>query len=168
MIDIGAISILTLILTLGSLETVTIVNQHSDDEYIVEHEVLRKDALAEAKKLEIYPGPLPGCKPCTSSEMTYCKNGNVINDHCLCDSPFNTLYSKVFPFVEHTCRLGPEEIKVQAGNCAEYTRLRDCCCHSYLASVWKQLAMSAGSRVSTYLTKFLMILTVLRLHLLLT
>lgn len=164
MIDIGAIGILTLILTLGSLEAVTVVNQHPDDEYIVEHEVLRKDALAEARKLEIYPGPLPGCKPCTNSEMTYCKNGNVINDHCLCDSPFNTRYSRVFPFVEHICRLGPEEFKVQAGNCAEYTRLRDCCCHSYLASVWKQLAMNAGSRVSTYLMKFLMISTVLTLQ----
>ncbi|RLU23631.1 hypothetical protein DMN91_003837 [Ooceraea biroi] len=27
-------------------------------------------------------GPIPGCKPCTSSEMTYCKNGSVISDHC--------------------------------------------------------------------------------------
>lgn len=56
MIDIGAISILTLFLILGNLEAVTVVNHHPDDEYVLEHEVLRKDALAEAKKLEIYPG----------------------------------------------------------------------------------------------------------------
>jgi len=42
--------------------------------------------------------------------------------------------SEVFLFVEHTCRVGPEECKVHAGDCAEYTRLRECCCHSYLAS----------------------------------
>lgn len=55
MIDIGAI-ILTLFLILGNLEAVTVVNHHPDDEYVLEHEVLRKDALAEAKKLEIHPG----------------------------------------------------------------------------------------------------------------
>ncbi|XP_026824850.1 uncharacterized protein LOC105275105 isoform X2 [Ooceraea biroi] len=166
MTDIGAIGILTLFLIFDNLETVTVVNHHPDDEYVLEHEVLREDALAEAKKLEIYPvgmgkkGPIPGCKPCTSSEMTYYKNGSVISDHCCCDSGYNN----VFPFVEHTCRVGPEECKVQAGNYAEYTRLRDCCCHSYLASVWKYLAIGARSRTSTNLTKFLTILTVFKLH----
>ncbi|XP_072762377.1 uncharacterized protein [Anoplolepis gracilipes] len=164
MIDIGAISILTFFLILGDLEAVTVVNHHSDDEYVLEHEVLREDALAEAKKLEIYPGPIPGCKSCTSSEMTYCKDGSVINDHCCCDGSFN----KVFPFVEHTCRVGPEECKVQARDCAEYTRLRDCCCHSYLASVWKYRATGTGSHAIANLTKFLMILLILELHLLLT
>ncbi|XP_050454802.1 uncharacterized protein LOC126853243 isoform X1 [Cataglyphis hispanica] len=170
MIDIGAISILTLFLILGDLEAVTVVNHHPDDEYVLEHEVLHEDALAEAKKLEIYPGPIPGCKPCTNSEMTYCKDGRVINDHCCCDGSFNSRYSKVFPFVEHTCRMGPEECKVQAEDCAEYTRLRECCCHSYLASVWKYRATGAGSHDAsmTNLTKFLTILTILSLHLLLT
>ncbi|GAB1867547.1 hypothetical protein CAJAP_08626 [Camponotus japonicus] len=165
MIDIGAISILTLFLILGNLEAVTVVIHHPDDEYVLDHEVLREDALAEAKKLKTYPGPMPGCKPCTSSEMTYCKNGSVINDHCCCDGNYN----EVFPFIEHTCRVGPEEPKVQAGNCAEYMRLRECCCHSYLASVWKYRATGAGSRASTNVTKFLTILTsYLMLHLLLT
>ncbi|XP_036140158.1 uncharacterized protein LOC105832297 isoform X1 [Monomorium pharaonis] len=170
MIDISAISILTLFLILGNLEAVTVVNHHPDDEYVLEHEVLRKDALAEAKKLEIYPagvdkrGFIPGCKTCTYSEMTYCKNGSIINDHCCCDGSFN----KVFPFVEHTCRVGPEECKVHAGDCAEYTRLRECCCHSYLASVWKYLASGVESRANMKFTKFVMILTILRLHLLLT
>lgn len=38
-------------------------------------------------------GPIPGCKPCTNSEMTYCKDGRVINDHCCCDGSFNSRYS---------------------------------------------------------------------------
>lgn len=164
MIDIGAISILTIFLILGDLEAVVVINHHPDDEYVLEHEVLREEAIAEAKKLKIYPGPIPGCKPCTNSEMTYCKDGGVINDHCCCDGSFN----RVFPFVEHICRMGPEECKVQAEDCAEYTRLRECCCHSYLASVWKYRATGTGSHTSAILTKFLTILTILRLHLLLT
>ncbi|XP_020283893.1 uncharacterized protein LOC109854820 isoform X2 [Pseudomyrmex gracilis] len=154
---IGAIGILTLLLILGDLEAITVVHQHPNIQYVVEHEVLREDALAEAKKLEIYPGPIPGCKTCTSAEMTYCKDGSVINDHCCCEGSSN----EVFPFVEHTCRLGPEECRVQAEDCAEYTRLRECCCHSYLASVWKYEATGGGSRVSMYHIKFLTILTVL-------
>lgn len=53
---IGMISILTLFLILGNLEAVSVVNHHPDDEYVLEHEVLYKDALAEAKKLETYLG----------------------------------------------------------------------------------------------------------------
>ncbi|KYN08583.1 hypothetical protein ALC62_00439 [Cyphomyrmex costatus] len=133
MINIGRISILILFLILVNVEAITVVNHHFDDEYILEHQVLRKDALAEAKKLEIYPGPIPGCKPCTYFEMTYCKNGSIINDHCCCDGNVN----EVFLFVEHTCRMGPEECEVHAEDCAEYTRLRECCCHSYLVSTCK-------------------------------
>lgn len=53
---IGTISVLTLFLILGNLEAVSVVNHHPDDEYVLEHEVLCKDALTEAKKLETYPG----------------------------------------------------------------------------------------------------------------
>ncbi|XP_015431929.1 PREDICTED: uncharacterized protein LOC107188189 isoform X2 [Dufourea novaeangliae] len=150
--------ILIAILTLGSLRSVTVVNHHPDEEYFLQHEVLYEDAIAEAKKLEIYPGPIPGCKPCTNAEMTYCENESVINDHCCCDGSFN----EVFPFIKHTCREGPEECKVQAGDCAEYARLRECCCHSYLASVWKYRANGAQSNVDTCLAKFMTILVVLR------
>lgn len=159
MIEKGLIRVLILILIIGDLESVTVVNHHSEEEYYLEHEVLYEDAIEEAKKLELYPGPIPGCKPCTKPEISYCKNGSVINDHCCCDSSSN----KVFPFVKHTCRVGPEECKVQAGDCAEYTRLRECCCYSYLAAAWKYLASDADSIVDTSLTKFLTIMTVLRL-----
>ncbi|XP_031833792.1 uncharacterized protein LOC116427505 isoform X2 [Nomia melanderi] len=104
-------------------------------------------------------GPIPGCKPCTRPEITYCEDESVINDHCCCDGSVN----EVFPFVKHTCRVGPEECKVHAGDCAEYARLRECCCHSYLASYWKYLANNAQSYADTCLTKFLAILVVLRL-----
>ncbi|XP_076636840.1 uncharacterized protein LOC143349453 [Colletes latitarsis] len=162
MIHTAALRILVLILILGDLDSVTVVNhRHPDEEYFLEHQVLYEDAITEAKKLEVYPGPIVGCKPCTNSEMRYCKDGSVINDHCCCDGNFN----KVFPFIEHTCRVGPEECKVQAGDCAEYTRLRECCCHSYLASLWKYLANDAWSFVNTNLTKFLAVLMVLRLFL---
>ncbi|KAF7379734.1 hypothetical protein HZH68_016682 [Vespula germanica] len=154
MSNVGRLTILILITTLTYLKALTVVNHHNDDEYVLEHEVLYKDAINEAKKLEIYPGPIPGCKHCTNSEITYCKNGSVINDHCCCDGSYN----KVFPFVEHTCRVGPEECKVEAGDCAEYTRLRECCCHSYLASVWKYLATSEGSRNDANLIMFLTII----------
>ncbi|CAK9807780.1 hypothetical protein ANTPLA_LOCUS5506 [Anthophora plagiata] len=159
MSNTAAFRVLTLILILGDLESVTVVNHHPDEEYFLEHEVLYEEAIEEAKKLQLYPGPIPGCKPCTSSEMTYCKDGNVIDDHCCCDGSSN----EVFPFVKHTCRVGPEECKVQAGDCAEYARLRECCCHSYLGSVWKYLANDAGSHVNANHIKFLAILTVLRL-----
>lgn len=154
------IPILILILIVGDLESVTVVKHHPD-EYVLEHEVLYEEAIAEAKNLRLYPGPIPGCKSCTSSEIAYCKNGSVINDHCCCDLSYN----EVFPFVKHTCRVGPEECKVHTGDCAEYARLRECCCHSYLASVWKNLANHADARTkkTENATKFLAILTVLGL-----
>ncbi|XP_031833789.1 uncharacterized protein LOC116427505 isoform X1 [Nomia melanderi] len=155
----NAFKILILLLNLGNLESVTVVNHHPDEEYFLEHEVLYEDAIAEAKKLKVYPGPIPGCKPCTRPEITYCEDESVINDHCCCDGSVN----EVFPFVKHTCRVGPEECKVHAGDCAEYARLRECCCHSYLASYWKYLANNAQSYADTCLTKFLAILVVLRL-----
>ncbi|XP_015185920.1 PREDICTED: uncharacterized protein LOC107071435 [Polistes dominula] len=154
MSNIGTLTILILLTTLTDLKAVTVVNHHPDDEYVLEHEVLYEDAINEAKKLHIFPGPIPGCKHCTNSEITYCENGSVINDHCCCDGSYN----KVFPFVEHSCRVGPEECKVEAGDCAEYTRLRECCCHTYLASMWKYLATGQGSHNYSNLIMFLTIL----------
>ncbi|XP_012286893.1 uncharacterized protein LOC105703235 [Orussus abietinus] len=145
-------------LILQGIDTVTVVDHHPDDEYILEHEVLYEDAIAEAKRLKLYPGPIPGCKACTGSEMAYCKDDSVLNDHCCCDGGYN----EVFPFVQHTCRVGPEACKVLAGDCAEYTRLRECCCHAYLGSVWKYLASDASiNRINPLI--ILPILVVLRL-----
>lgn len=52
----NALKILILLLNLGNLESVTVVNHHPDEEYFLEHEVLYEDAIAEAKKLKVYPG----------------------------------------------------------------------------------------------------------------
>lgn len=52
----AAFRILMLILFLGGLESVTVVNHHPDEEYSLDHEVLYDEAIAEAKKLQIYPG----------------------------------------------------------------------------------------------------------------
>ncbi|XP_015589088.1 uncharacterized protein LOC107264849 isoform X2 [Cephus cinctus] len=134
-------SLIMLILLFENLEAVTVVNHHPDDEFILDHQVLYEDAIREAKKLKIFPAPIPGCNPCTSEEMDYCKNGKVIEDHCCCDGS----YYKVFPFVEHICRVGPEACNVHAGDCSEYSRLRECCCSPYLASVWKYRAGGANS-----------------------
>ncbi|XP_066594266.1 uncharacterized protein [Prorops nasuta] len=145
------------LLILSDLEALTVVrrqpDRHSEDEYVLDHEVSYKEAIAEAKKLENFSGPVPGCKPCTNSEMTYCMNGNVIGDHCCCEGSNN----KVFPFVQHTCRVGPEECEVQAGDCAEYTRLRQCCCHAYLAAIWKDLASTATANFQGHFSTKLLI-----------
>ncbi|XP_048508412.1 uncharacterized protein LOC105685661 isoform X1 [Athalia rosae] len=163
---------------LGSIEAVTVVDHHPEEEYIIEHEILYKDAIEEARRLKIYPGkfrlknrdheckeqtwrtdanlpmpeqfyrrcfsnagPIPGCKDCTSSEMTYCRDGGVLNDHCCCD---NGPDDEVFKFMPHVCRIGPELCRVRAEDCAEYTRLRECCCYAYHAEKWKNKA--SGSR----------------------
>ena len=46
----------------------------------------------------------------------------------------NIVFVEVLGFVSHTCLFGLEACQVRAGDCAEYTRLHACCCHSYLAS----------------------------------
>lgn len=153
--------------TLGSVVVAVVVDHHPDEEYYLEHEVTCEEAIRQAKDMRIYPGPVPGCKPCTRAEQSYCEDGRVLNDHCCCDGSFN----EVFPFVKHSCRLGPQECRVSIGDCAEYARLRECCCHNYLASLWKHLANGATSRhghnvnenVSTITVKFLLtILATLR------
>ncbi|OXU18484.1 hypothetical protein TSAR_006713, partial [Trichomalopsis sarcophagae] len=106
--------LLLLLLLLQGALAVTIVDHHPDDEYVIEHQVPYEKALAEAGKLQLYPGPIPGCKACTREEMSYCRNGSVLEDHCCCDGAYN----EVLGFVEHTCRVGPEACQVRAGDCA--------------------------------------------------
>lgn len=141
-----------------NLEAVSVVKHHHDDEYLLEHRVIYQDAINKAHNLTLYPGVIPGCKACTSQEMMYCKDGSVIADHCCCDFSYN----EAFPFVEHECRVGPEMCKVLAKDCAEYTRLRECCCHAHLASYWKYLA-GDSSRMEIKFTTILTVLLMLKL-----
>jgi len=91
MIDIGAVGILTLFLIFGNLEAVTIVNHHSDDEYVLEHEVLREDALVEAKKLQIYPGKESSCSNDSRLKL-YERSGRAILPVELCKIVLNARY----------------------------------------------------------------------------
>ncbi|XP_033229192.1 uncharacterized protein LOC117180793 isoform X2 [Belonocnema kinseyi] len=154
----GTWKILVLVFTIGNLKAVSVVDHHPNDEYLLEHEVTYQEAISQARNLKLYPGPVPGCKPCTRQEITYCKDGSVIADHCCCDGSYN----EVFPFVEHACRVGPQGCKVQAGDCAEYSRLRDCCCHSYLSAYWKYQA-GGSTRMKISITTISTVLLMLRL-----
>ncbi|XP_063977778.1 uncharacterized protein LOC135162825 [Diachasmimorpha longicaudata] len=128
--------IVLFLLILEALEAITVVNQYSEDDYVLEHEVTYDEALEKARDLTFPKGPIPGCRTCTNEEMTYCKDGSVISDHCCCDGG----YHRAFPFVQHTCLVGKKVCRLIAGDCAEYERLRECCCHSYLGSDWKYRA----------------------------
>ncbi|XP_034941158.1 uncharacterized protein [Chelonus insularis] len=136
MIKSIAKAIFGFLLILKNLEAATIVDHFANDDYFLEHEVSYEDAIAKARNLSISQDPIPGCKACTYEEMTYCKDGSVISDHCCCDST----YDRVFSFVEHVCYIGRHACKSKADNCAEYERLKKCCCYSYLSSVWKYRA----------------------------
>ncbi|XP_011504287.1 PREDICTED: uncharacterized protein LOC105367325 [Ceratosolen solmsi marchali] len=162
-LDVRLLQLLSLLLLLlpppPRLEAVTVVDHHADNEYVLEHEVPYEKAITEARGLKLYSGLVPGCKACSKDEMTYCQNGSVLEDHCCCDGGYN----EVLGFVEHKCRVGPEACKVRAADCAEYSRLRECCCHSYLASLWKYLAGGAGiTRTSHWLLGCSVLLVALR------
>ncbi|KAK0075939.1 hypothetical protein PV325_011305 [Microctonus aethiopoides] len=149
MIKIGITTIFVFVfIFICNLEAITIVDHYPDDDYVLDHEVSHDEAISVARTLRIPSDSEPGCKSCTNDEMTYCKDGSVINDHCCCDSSYN----KVFPFVEHTCRVGRQACKTIAENCGEYHRLRECCCHAYLGSVWKYLAGSGNNAKPIFMT----------------
>lgn len=40
-------------------------------------------------------------------------------------------FSEVLPYVPHTCYLGTEVCETIIGDCAEYSRLRECCCDKF-------------------------------------
>ncbi|PNF14129.1 hypothetical protein B7P43_G01071 [Cryptotermes secundus] len=90
----------------------------------VEHRVHEDEAKAVARTLhpELYERG-PGCEVCTAEEIQYCAGTAVLEDHCCCDMR----HSEWFPYVPHTCYLRPG-CRPIAGNCAEYARLRVCCC----------------------------------------
>jgi hypothetical protein len=104
----------------------------------VEHKVAEDEALAVAITLqpELNDRP-PFCGVCTAEEIQYCSGTAVLEDHCCCD----TGYFERFPYVPHTCYLRPG-CRPNAGNCAEYARLRVCCCDNITATKWKSQALS--------------------------
>ncbi|KAJ0173867.1 hypothetical protein K1T71_011016 [Dendrolimus kikuchii] len=114
------------------------------EEYFVEHEVSTADArrAARALKLEDVPESRPGCGTCSKREMEYCET-RVLADHCCCERRF---IREPFPWLPHTCYMGPYRCKPLANDCARYTRLRDCCCYRKLAERWKGI-LSKSTRL---------------------
>lgn len=109
--------------------------QHMMGNY-VEHRVDEDEAKTVARTLhpELYDRG-PGCEVCTAEEIQYCTGTAVLEDHCCCDMR----HFEWFPYVPHTCYLRPG-CRPIAGNCAQYARLRVCCCDYIMATKWKSQA----------------------------
>lgn len=95
------------------------------EEYVVEHEISATQAKNVALRIDTARmDPPPGCQPCTSAERKYCLSGDFINDHCCCDRR----HHEYLDFIPHTCYVGTVLCQTIAADCAEYSRLRTCCC----------------------------------------
>ncbi|CAH2094212.1 unnamed protein product [Euphydryas editha] len=75
--------------------------------------------------------------------MEYCET-RVLADHCCCERHY---LPEPFPWLPHTCYVGPHRCRPLAQDCVRYTRLRDCCCYKKLAERWKSI-LSNSSRLS--------------------
>ncbi|KAL0819988.1 hypothetical protein ABMA28_007984 [Loxostege sticticalis] len=114
------------------------------EEYFVEHDISTADARKAAAelKLEDVPTTRVGCGTCSRSEMEYCET-RVLADHCCCERRF---LPEPFPWLPHTCYVGPNRCRPLAHDCVRYARLRDCCCYRKLAERWKSI-LSKSSRL---------------------
>lgn len=61
--------------------------------------------------------------------MEYCET-RVLADHCCCERHY---LPEPFPWLPHTCYVGPHRCRPLAHDCVRYVRLRDCCCYKKLA-----------------------------------
>ncbi|KOB69864.1 Uncharacterized protein OBRU01_16242 [Operophtera brumata] len=111
--------------------------------------------------LDIVPDTLPGCGKCSRWEMEYCES-NVLADHCCCERRY---IPEPFPWMPHTCYIGPERCTPLAQNCAQYTRIRDCCCNRKLAVKWKGILSKASSLSLSGMTLLLFSLILFTLYL---
>ncbi|XP_061721647.1 uncharacterized protein LOC133528319 [Cydia pomonella] len=112
------------------------------EEYFVEHEISTPDARKAAVALDLdkVPETLPGCGTCSKRELQYCET-RVLADHCCCE---RQAFPEPFPWLPHTCYMGPGRCKPLMHDCAKYKRIRDCCCYRKLAERWKQILSSSG------------------------
>ncbi|XP_023940733.1 uncharacterized protein LOC112047742 [Bicyclus anynana] len=115
------------------------------EEYYVEHEVSTADArkAADLLNVEDIPATVVGCGVCSRRDLEYCET-RVLADHCCCERQF---VREPFPWLPHTCYVGPHRCRPLAHDCVRYVRLRDCCCYRKLAERWKGI-LSKSSRVS--------------------
>ncbi|XP_050673058.1 uncharacterized protein LOC126970956 [Leptidea sinapis] len=115
------------------------------EEYFVEHDVSTVEARTAAALLRLDDIPVSpeGCGECTRREMEYCET-RVLADHCCCERRF---LPEPFPWLPHTCYLGPRRCRPLAHDCVRYVRLRDCCCYRHLAERWKGILSRSGRTV---------------------
>ncbi|KPJ17686.1 hypothetical protein RR48_07170 [Papilio machaon] len=101
------------------------------EEYFVEHDVSTAAARNAALHLDLdtVPETRVGCGACSRRDLEYCET-RVLADHCCCERRF---LREPFPWLPHTCYVGPGRCRPLAHDCARYTRLRDCCCLRRLA-----------------------------------
>lgn len=111
------------------------------EEYLVEHEIssLQAKNVALAFNFDTATVP-PGCQPCTKSEMHYCMGTDLVNDHCCCDKR----HHEVLSYIPHTCYVGSRICRTVASDCAEYSRIRTCCCDKYAQQKWKEKSSGAA------------------------
>ncbi|KAJ3636556.1 hypothetical protein MTP99_000090 [Tenebrio molitor] len=115
------------------------------EEYIVEHEISASQAKNAALAIDLSSVSSPaGCQKCTKAEIRYCLGIDLISDHCCCDRR----YHEVLPFIPHTCYLGTQICKPVVGDCAEYSRLRSCCCDKHALEKWKKKSVGVRSRLN--------------------
>ncbi|XP_013192746.1 uncharacterized protein LOC106136669 isoform X2 [Amyelois transitella] len=112
------------------------------EEYFVEHDVSTLDARRAARALRVEDVTQLGCGTCSRRELEYCET-RVLADHCCCD---RQVLPEPFPWLPHTCYMGPHRCKPLAHDCAQYERLRDCCCARKLAERWKSI-LSKSTRL---------------------
>lgn len=114
------------------------------EEYFVEHDVSTADARIAAGRLNLddIPASRAGCGSCSARDLEYCES-RVLADHCCCERRF---VREPFPWLPHTCYVGAHRCRPLAPDCAQYARLRDCCCHRRLAERWKGI-LSKSTRL---------------------
>ncbi|KAJ8713777.1 hypothetical protein PYW08_007397 [Mythimna loreyi] len=114
------------------------------EEYFVEHDVSTADARRAAALLDVNDIPVtrPGCGTCSQREQEYCET-RALADHCCCERRF---VREPFPWLPHTCYVGARRCRPLAHDCAQYARLRDCCCYRKLAERWKGI-LSKSTRL---------------------
>ncbi|CAB3236399.1 unnamed protein product [Arctia plantaginis] len=114
------------------------------EEYFVEHDVSTADARRAAHNLNLedIPPTRPGCGACSARDNEYCET-RVLADHCCCERRF---VPEPFPWLPHTCYVGPRRCRPLAHDCAQYVRLRNCCCYRKLAERWKSI-LSKSTRL---------------------
>ncbi|KRT85140.1 hypothetical protein AMK59_2240, partial [Oryctes borbonicus] len=106
--------------------------------------------------------PPPGCQHCTLDEKKYCLSGDFIHDHCCCDRR----HHEYLNFIPHTCYVGTVLCHPIAADCAEYTRLRMCCCNRLALEKWTdKLSASSWSIRPDKIIIFLITLYIVNIYL---